>query len=137
MYFIFTRKSSQGQRLLMSQVVALLQFILIIPATEATCIGLCRPTSERSFKSYMRTTMLQERMHCLMLLHVHKEGTDALDMQAVLTEFIGEYCWICCWQADYYYVWFFAICKVSRLCLDEYFLFIVLYLALLNFPQQE
>ena len=25
-----------------------------------------------------------------MLLHVHKEWTDGLDMQAVLTEFIGE-----------------------------------------------
>ena len=35
--------------------------------------------------------MLQERLNYLMLLlHVHKERTDALDMQAILTEFIGE-----------------------------------------------
>ena len=34
--------------------------------------------------------MLQERLNYLMLLHVRKEWTDALDMQAVLTEFIGE-----------------------------------------------
>ena len=79
---------SHGQRLLMSQVVALLPIILVIPATNAT--------SDRSFsalrrlKSYLRTTMLQERLNYLMLLHVHKERTDALDMQAVLTEFIGE-----------------------------------------------
>ena len=38
----------------------------------------------------MRTTTLQERLNYLMLLHVHKEWTDPLDMQAVLTEFIGE-----------------------------------------------
>ncbi len=48
-------------------------------------------------------------MNCLVLLHVHKEGTDALDMEAVLADFIGEYCLICCWQLDYYYVELFAI----------------------------
>ena len=79
---------SQGQRLLEPQVVALLQFILIIPATIAT--------SERSFsalrllKSYLRTTTLQERLNYVMLLDVHKKRTDVLDMQAVVTEFIGE-----------------------------------------------
>ncbi len=71
---------SQGQRLLVPQVVALLQFILIIPATNAT--------SERSFsalrllKSYLRTTPLQERLNYLMLLDVHKKRTYVLDMQA-------------------------------------------------------
>ena len=79
---------SQGQRLLVPQVVALLQFILIIPATNAI--------SERSFsalrllKSYLRTTTIQERLNYLMLLDVHKKRTDVLDMQAVVTEFIGE-----------------------------------------------
>ena len=79
---------SQGQRLLVPQVVALLQFILIIPATNAT--------SERSFsalrllKSYLRTTPLQERLNYLMSLDVHKNRTDVLDMQAVVTKFIGE-----------------------------------------------
>ena len=52
-------------------------------------------------------------MYCIvlycMLLQVHKEGTYALDKQTVLTEFIGEYCWICCWQFDYSYVGFSAI----------------------------
>ena len=76
----------QGQRLLVPQVVALLQFIIIIPATNTT--------SEISFsallKSYLRTTTLQEHLNYLMLLDVHKKRTDALDMQAVVTEFIGE-----------------------------------------------
>ncbi len=79
---------SQGQRLLVPQVVALLQFILIIPATIAT--------SERSFsalrllKSYLHTTTLQKRLNYLMLLDVHMKRTYVLDMQAVVTEFIGE-----------------------------------------------
>ena len=52
--------------------------------------------SERSFsallKSYLRTTTLQEHLNYLMLLDVHKKRTesDVLDMQAVVTEFIGE-----------------------------------------------
>ena len=75
-----------GQRLLVPQVVAFLQFIIIIPAKNAT--------SERSFsallKNYLRTTTLQEHLNYLMLLDVHKKRTDALDMQAVVTEFIGE-----------------------------------------------
>ena len=79
---------SQGQRLLVPQVVALLQFILIIPATNATL--------ERSFsalrllKRYLRTTTLQERLNYLMLLDVHKKGTDVLDMQVEVAEFLGE-----------------------------------------------
>ena len=70
---------SQGQRLLVPQVFAHLQFILIIPATNAT--------SERSFialrrlNSYLRTRPLQERLNNLMLLDVHKKRTDVLDMQ--------------------------------------------------------
>ena len=68
--------------------IALLQFTLIIPAKNAT--------SDRSFsalqllKSYLRTTTLQERLNYLMLLDVHKKRTDVLDMEAVVTEFIGE-----------------------------------------------
>ena len=52
---------SQGQRLLVPQVVALLQFILIIPATNAT---LERSLSAlRLLKSYLRTTTLRELLN--------------------------------------------------------------------------
>ena len=79
---------NQGQLLLVPQVVALLQFILTIPATNATL--------ERSFsalrllKRYLRTTTLQERLNYLMLLDVHKKRTYFLDMQVVVAEFMGE-----------------------------------------------
>ena len=82
----------QGQRLLMSQVVALLLFILVNPATSATskrsyCALPFLDIIYTSQQIYLRTTMLEERLNYLMLLHVHKERTC---MQAVLPKSIGE-----------------------------------------------
>ena len=34
--------------------------------------------------------MTQERLNYLMLIHVHKERTDALDLKGVINEFIGD-----------------------------------------------
>lgn len=65
---------SGGQRALMSEVSLLMQLVLVMPATKAT--------SERSFsalwrvKTYLRSTMLQERLNYLMLLHVHSDKTN-------------------------------------------------------------
>ena len=79
---------SPGQMSLLSQVRRVLQLILIMPATNST--------SERSFsalrcvKSYLRSTMRQERLNYLMLLHVHKDRTDALDLKAVVNDFIED-----------------------------------------------
>ena len=79
---------SSGQMLLLPQVKRLIQLVLVMPATNAT--------SERSFsalrrvKSYLRTTMGQQRLNYLMLLHVHKERTDNLDLKSVLNDFVGD-----------------------------------------------
>ena len=57
-----------------------------MPATNAT--------SERSFsalrklKTYLHSSMSQQRLNHLMLLHVHKERTDALDLEEAAGEFI-------------------------------------------------
>ena len=62
-------------------------------------------------------------MNCLVLLHVHKEGTDALDMQAVLAEFIGEYLLdllLAIGLLSYRVLCYLKGSKVSRLCLNEY-----------------
>ena len=59
-----------------------------MPATNST--------SERSFsamrrvKSYLRSTMSQERLNSLMILHVHKDQTDALDLHSVGNEFLSR-----------------------------------------------
>ena len=58
----------------------------MMPATNAG--------SERSFsavrriKSYLRSTMSQQRLNHLMLLHVHKDRTDGLDLVDVANDFI-------------------------------------------------
>ena len=59
-----------------SQILVLIRLILVMPATNAT--------SERSIsafhrvKTYLQTTMTQERLNHLMVLHVHRVKTDAL-----------------------------------------------------------
>ena len=42
----------------------------------------------RRIKTYLRTTMTQQRLNSLMVLHVHKEKTDALDLLQVGREFV-------------------------------------------------
>ena len=79
---------SHGQRVHFSQVKRLFQLVLVMPASNAS--------SEKSFsalrrlKSYLRTTMMQERLKYLMLLYVQKNRTDALDLKAILNNFVEE-----------------------------------------------
>jgi len=69
---------SVGEKQLMSE-VKLVKLLLVMPATNAI--------SERSFsamrqiKTYLRSTMTQERLNSVMVLHIHKELTDGLDLK--------------------------------------------------------
>ena len=62
----------------------MLQLLLVIPATSAT--------SERSFsslrlvKTFLRTTMNQERLNYLMMIYIHKERP--IDLKGAMKEFI-------------------------------------------------
>ena len=79
---------SPAQLSLISNVKYLMQLILVMPATNAS--------SERSFsalrrvKTYLRATMKQDRLNYLMLLHVHKDKTDELDLKLLVNEFINS-----------------------------------------------
>jgi len=79
---------SGSQAALICEVKKIMQIILIMPATNAT--------SERSFsalrrvKTYLRSTMRQERLNYLMLIHVHKDRTDNLCMKTAINEFIDN-----------------------------------------------
>ena len=79
---------SKAQKDLLGEVVKVLQLIMVMPATNAT--------SERSFsalrrvKNYLRATMTQERLNNLLILHVHKERTDSLDLKEVANDFISN-----------------------------------------------
>ena len=67
----YLQQLTAAERILLNEVVTLMKLLLVMPATNAT--------SERSFsamqrvKSYLRSTMGQERLNHLMTLHVHKE----------------------------------------------------------------
>ena len=68
-----------------SEVHVLLCLYLTMPVTTAT--------PERTFsvlkrvKTYLRSTMTQQRLNNAMLLHIHKEATDELDLVAVASSF--------------------------------------------------
>jgi len=85
----FFRSCSPSQCELMSQVSKMVNLLLVMPATNAQ--------SERSFstvrhvKMYLRATMSQQRLNHLMLLHVHKGQTDALNLVEVANGFICGY----------------------------------------------
>ena len=79
---------SPTQLSLISKVKHLMQLILVMLATNAS--------SERSFsalrrvKTYLRATMKQDRLNYLMLLHVHKDKTDELNLKLLINEFINS-----------------------------------------------
>lgn len=73
---------------LYSEVVSLVKLSLIIPVSTAT--------AERTFsclrrlQTFLRSTMTQQRLTNLLLLQVHKERTDKLDMRSVALWFVGK-----------------------------------------------
>ena len=79
---------SLAQKSLISEVITLVKLLFAMPASNAT--------SERSFsalrrvKTYLRSTMTQLRLNNLMLLHIHKERTDFLNLDAVANDFIDR-----------------------------------------------
>ena len=79
---------SPAQRQLLDQVCRVLMIILVMPATNAT--------SERSFsalrrvKNYLRSTMTQQRLNNLMVLHVHKERTSDLSEVDICNDFVAD-----------------------------------------------
>ena len=83
----FFVKLSTAQKNLLEQVGLVLKLILVMPATNAT--------SEHSFsslrriKTYLRSTMTQNRLNHLLLLHVHKEHTDSLELKSIINKFIA------------------------------------------------
>ena len=70
----------------MSEVCTVASLILVMPASNAV--------SERSFsslrrlKSYLRSTMTQERLNNILVLHVHNDLTDNLNLTEVANEFV-------------------------------------------------
>ena len=77
----------RGAREHLASICTLLKLILVMPATNAV--------SERSFsamkrvKNYLRSTMTQQRLNHLMIMHVHKEQVDKLNMADIGNDFVN------------------------------------------------
>ena len=85
---MYIKTLTHEQKEYFSEVIKILKLILLIPATNAT--------SERSFsalrwlKTWLRTTMSQQRVNWCMILHEHKDRTDKLSITDIADEFIGR-----------------------------------------------
>ena len=90
----FIKKLSPIQKALIPQVHCLVSLILVMPATNAT--------SERSYsalcrvKTFLRTTMTQLRLNNSIILFVHSNLTDKINLVELGNKFIrgSEYCQI-------------------------------------------
>ena len=78
--------ASPAMRSLMSEICTLLKLILVIPATNA--VSERSASALRRLKTYLRSTMSQLRLNNLMVLHVHQQNTDTLDLAACLNDFV-------------------------------------------------
>ena len=80
---------STAEKVAFSSVLTAVRLLLIMPATNST--------SERSFsalrrvKTYLRTTMTQQRLNNLMVLHMHQECTESLNLTCmnIAREFVA------------------------------------------------
>ena len=72
---------------LYSELSKLLTLLLVIPATSAT--------AERSFsavrrlKNYLRSTMSQQRLLDILVLNIHRDETNSLDLVHVARDFVA------------------------------------------------
>ena len=58
-----------------------------MPATNAT--SECSFSALRRVKTYLRSTMMQERLNHLLVLHMHKERTDGVDLKDIGEKFVA------------------------------------------------
>ena len=78
----------QNRGMTLSEISTLGKLSLVMPATNAV--------SERSFsalkrvKTYLRSRTRHSRQNHLMMLHVHKDRTDAFTLVDVANDFVGE-----------------------------------------------
>jgi hypothetical protein len=82
---LYMREMTNRGRLLLSEVVKVLKLVLVMPATNSTSEGSF--STLRRIKTYIRSTMRQDRLNDLMILHVHKDKTDEMNLQSVARDF--------------------------------------------------
>jgi len=87
--FSYVQGLSAAKRALMSEVVKVVELLLVAPAANAT--------SERSFSilrlinQYLRSSMVEARLNHLMICSIYKERMDKLDLRKVANYFIADH----------------------------------------------
>ena len=74
---------------LLSENSTLGKLLLVMPATNAVS-ELGSFSDLKRVKTYLRSTTGESRLNHLMMLHVHKDKTDALTLVNVANDFAGE-----------------------------------------------
>ena len=72
---------------LLGEISALGKLLLVMPATNA--VGERSFSASRRGKTYLNSTTGESRLNHLMMLHVHKDGTDAPTLVDVGNDFVG------------------------------------------------
>ena len=65
----------------------LIKLYLTVPLSNATAERTL--SALRRVKTYLRSTMTQKHLNHYLLLHVHKDLTDKIDMKAIARQFIS------------------------------------------------
>ena len=81
----YFRSLSAAQRSCMSEIFTLLKLVMLIPGTNS--VSDWSASAVHKVKIYLRSTMTQ-LLFRLLVLHVHKERTDTLQVTACLNEFV-------------------------------------------------
>lgn len=71
----------------MSEVCVVIKLLMVMPATNA--VSERSASGVRRIKTYLRSTMSQLRFNNLLVLHVHKDRADQLNLKTCLNEFVS------------------------------------------------
>lgn len=108
-------KNNAMYRELLPSVHNLLRFFLTVPVTSST--------SERSFSAlkrlftYLRSSMTEIRLNNCLLLHIHRDITDSLDLTTAAKEFVDRH------DRAKYFGTFWLIITVLHVCMNMHRLF--------------
>ena len=74
-------------KVMFSEVHQLIQLYLTVPMTSATAERMF--STLRRLKHYLRSTMTQERLNHVIMLHTHKDRTDEIELTEIAKEFVS------------------------------------------------
>ena len=70
---------------MLSEIAKVVRLLQVMPAANA--VSEWSFSAVRCIKKHLRSTMLQERLNAVIVLHVHKDLTDGLDLKSISNKF--------------------------------------------------